>query len=261
MIGNLALPLSQQPGPLMSFGQNTIAKNNTQFFLFADDYKGANQQFIDVMPWIVYGITDDLSIFINAPIAMKYQQGNQHSAGFEDLVLQLEDIVYTNTTSSFFDQATIVTNVTLPTGSATKQPATGFGSSTLFLGFTLSRMYVDWYLFTSNGVMLTTTHNHTKPGNEFFYQGGIGKNIANVNDWIFAWLVEGDGQYSQRDRTSGVSDTNSGGNIIYVTPSLWASSKKWIFQLGVGVPVVQNIYGNQGKNAYLVAASVGWTLG
>ncbi|HHZ4597756.1 TPA: hypothetical protein ACWCZX_002625 [Legionella pneumophila] len=73
-------------------------------------------------------------------------------------------------------------------------------------------------------------------------------------------MIEGDGQYAQRNRINGDIDFNSGGNVVYVTPSLWASSKKLIAQLGVGLPVTQNLYGNQTRNSYVLVANVGWTL-
>lgn len=259
-IGNFALPLSQEPGPLVSFGQNVLAKNETQLFLFADDFVGVGKHFVDAMPGILYGLTDELSIFINAPIAASYKQGKQHSSGFEDAFVQLEDAFYTKKTTSFIDQATIVANITLPTGSSQKQPPTGFGSPSFFLGTTYCRMYIDWFWFASPGAVLTTTHNNTKFGNQFLYQAGFGRNITNVNEWIFAWMIEGDGQYSQRNRINGITDFNSGGNVVYVTPSLWVSSKKLIFQFGVGFPVTQNLYGNQKNNSYLLVTNVGWTL-
>ncbi|KTD71733.1 hypothetical protein Lste_0018 [Legionella steelei] len=69
-----------------------------------------------------------------------------------------------------------------------------------------------------------------------------------------------DGQYSQRNKINGGIDFNSGGNVVYVTPSLWVSSKKLIVQLGVGLPVTQNLYGNQTKDSYLLVANLGWAL-
>jgi len=259
-IGNFALPYSQQPGPLIGLGENILNKNETQLFIFGDDYVGVGQHFIDAIPGILYGITDYLSIFVNTPIAVSYQQNNNHSAGFEDMFIQLEDAFYNKSTQSYTDQATILGNVTLPTGSSTKQPPTGVGSPSFLLGATFDRTYVDWFLFASPGAILTTTHDNTKFGNEYLYQGGFGRNITNINDWMFAWMIEGDGQYSQKNRVSGVTQINSGGNVVYITPSLWISSKKLIFQLGVGYPVIQHLNGNQNRNLYLIAANVGWTL-
>jgi hypothetical protein len=259
-IGNFALSTSQQPGPLVGFGENIINKNQIQLFLAADDFGGVNKHFVDVIPSILYGITDALSIFINAPIAASYVQNANHSSGFEDAFIQLEDAFYTRKTQFFIDQATIVGNITFPTGSATKQPPTGAGSPSFFLGTTFNRMYTDWFVFISPGAMLTTTNDNTKLGDEFLYQFGFGRNIKVINGWLFAWMLEVDGQYTQRNKINGTTDLNSGGNVIYATPSLWISSKKLILQLGAGVPIEQSLYGNQTRNSYLLIANLGWTF-
>ncbi len=49
-IGNFALPTPQQPGPLISFGQHVINKDQAQLFLFADDFKGKRKHKIDLIP-------------------------------------------------------------------------------------------------------------------------------------------------------------------------------------------------------------------
>jgi len=111
------------------------------------------------------------------------------------------------------------------------------GSPSFFLGTTFNRTYVDWFVFSSPGAVLTTAKTGTKFGNSYLYQFGFGRNIADTNGWILAGMAEIDGDYTQRNRVRGIIDANSGGNVIYVTPSLWASTKKFIFQFGVGLPV------------------------
>jgi len=259
--GNFALPNSQQPGPLVSFGENIIDKNQVQSFLFADDFVGVKKKSVDLVPAILYGITDDLSVFFNVPIAASYKDDKNHSSGLEDMFLQLENAFYTQKNSNFIDQATLVANITFPTGSAKKEPPTGFGSPSFFVGGTFNRTYTDWFGFTSHGVVVTTSQNNTKFGNEFFYQCGIGRNIFSIeSQWIVAWMIEADGQFNEKDKIKGIMNSNSGGNTIYVTPSLWVSSKNTIFQLGFGLPVVQHLFGNQNKNNYLLVANFGWTF-
>jgi len=259
-MGNFALPNSQQPGPLIGFGENILVKNETQLFLFADDYAGVNKHFIDFIPSILYGITDNLSLFINVPYAVSFQLNQQKSTGLEDAFAQLEYAFYNKSTATFVDQATIVANVAIPTGSAQKLPPTGDGSPSIFLGTTFNRTYVNWFVFGSPGATFTTANNGTKIGNSYLYQLGFGRNIANLNGWLLAWMAEIDGTYTQRNRINGIIDPNSGGNILFVTPSIWASTKKFLFQLGVGVPVTQNLYGNQTRNTYLIAMNMGWTI-
>lgn len=259
-MGNFSLPTSQQPGALVSFGQNIIDKNETQLFLFADDYAGVNKHFIDLVPSVLYGITDNLSIFINVPYAASYKMKQHKSSGFEDAFAQLEYAFYNKSTSSFVDQATVVGNVTVPTGSIQKTPPTGYGHPSFFLGTTFNRTYVNWFVFGSPGVVFTTARNGTKFGNSYLYQFGFGRNITDINGWILAWMAEIDGTYSPRNRVKGVIDFNSGGNVIYVTPSVWASTKRIIFQFGAGLPLTQHLYGNQTRETYLLAANIGWSI-
>jgi len=259
-IGNFVLPTSQQPGPLVGFGENMLDKNEKQLFLFADDYVGLNKHYIDLIPSLLYGITDNLSIFINAPYAASYKMGQQKSAGFEDAFAQLEYAFYNKSTSSFIDQATVVANVTVPSGSIQKTPQTGVGTPSFFLGTTFNRTYVNWFVFGSPGAVFTTAKNGTKFGNNYLYQFGFGRNIANFNGWMLAWMAEIDGTYAQRNRVRGIIDPNSGGNIVYVTPSIWASTKKLLFQLGVGLPAAQNLYGKQTRETYLLVANIGWSI-
>lgn len=260
-IGNFALPSSQQPGAFLSFGQNTLEKDKTQLYLFLDDFAGHQQRIIDAMPGIVYGVSNNLSIFLNVPFAVSYQQKSNLSSGLGDVLLQLEYVLYSKQTNYYSDTATIVANTSFPTGSSTKNPPTGFGAQAFFLGGTFSRLYVDWLIFFSPGILAPSSHNGTKVGESFLYQFGLGKNISYAtSQYIFAWLIELNGTLSQKNRLDGKIDPNSGGNIIYATPSLWFSTEHLIFQVGVGWTVAQNLNGNQPANTYLIAANLGWTF-
>lgn len=260
-IGNFSLPLSQQPGSLIGIGQNILNKNQAQLYLFADYFKGVRQHMLDIMPSFLYGITDNFSIFITLPIAASYKYEDNHSSGLGDASFQFEYAYYTKDTKKYSEEATIIANFILPTGSSKKQPPTGFGSPSFMLGTGYARTYVDWFGYTFQGTIQTTSHDGTKLGNEYLYQFGLGRNVLTIpSKLIFALQVEVDGEYTEKDRINGVTDPNSGGNVVFVTPSLWVSSKKLIFQFGVGFPVIQNLNGNQNKMNYLLAANLGWTL-
>lgn len=252
-VGNFALPFSQQPGPLISFGENIIGRNQVQLLLLGDDFIGKDSHFVELIPGILYGITDDFSVFFNVPAAASFKTNQSRSSGLEDLSLQFEYAVYTRISSCSSDQVTIVANASFPTGSSHKIPPTGFGAVGYFIGATYNRTWTNWFCFTSYGAELPMSHHGTKFGNQFLYQFGFGRNIANAKGWMFAWLAEIDGTFSARNRIDGNTDPDSGGNVIYLTPSLWISSKDWIFQLGLGYAVQQNLFGNQNRNEYLFA--------
>ncbi len=259
--GNFALPTAQQPGALVSFGQNMLDKGQTQVFAFLDDYVGDNKHAADVVPSILYAVTDNFSIFFNVPIAASYKQGAKRSSGLEDMFLQLEYAYYNYKNSDFVDLGTIVANMTFPTGSSDKQPPTGAGAPSYFLGTTLVRMYNNWFGFVSPGVVLTTSHDGTKFGNQYLYQAGFGRNIYSIpSKLIVDWMVEIDGQYTEENKINDNKDPNSGGNVVYVTPSLWISGEHLVVQLGAGFLPTQHLFGNQNRNNYLLVANFGWTF-
>jgi hypothetical protein len=247
--------------PLMSFGQNILPKDKMQLAVFVDYFQGSKQHFSDVTPSVLYGISDDFSLMLSAPIAVSYQQGDHHANGLEDASLQGEYAFYSKKTAEYSDQATVVAGLAVPSGSVNKKPPTGFGAMSYFLGLTVNRSYSDWFAFLSPGATLTTTHDRTRYGNEYLYQLGIGHNIANIkSEFLLAGLLEFNGKFSVKNSIQGVKNQNSGGNVVFATPSLWLSSKQFIAQLGVGVPLSQHLFGDQIKTRCLLAANFSWTF-
>ncbi len=72
--GNFSLPVSQQPGPLVSFGENIINKGDLQLFLLADGFYGKTSYLNDIYPGILWGIRDNLSLFLNFPFFARQQR-------------------------------------------------------------------------------------------------------------------------------------------------------------------------------------------
>lgn len=261
--GNFALSPSQQPGSFVSFGQYVIGKNQTQFAFVPFDLIGVNHYSIDINSGVNYGLTDSFSVLYSAPIAVRHKDGQSYSSGFEDMSLQCEYAFYASETAIDSKQATLVANATFPNGSTKKDPILGLGSMSYFLGATYTQMYVDWFWFTSHGAFLTTKHHGIKYGDNFLYQLGIGKNICSTSnkfEFILDWLIELDGQYSPKDKFNGLRDPNSGGNLVYLTPSLWFSTPRTIWQFGIGRVISQHLFGNQKKEKYLLIASFTWTF-
>lgn len=259
-IGNFALPTSQQPAALFGFGGNIIDKDEIQIYFFGDEFRGKNRIVTDLIPSLLFGVTDNWSIFFNFPFTPIMEDEAHKSRGFEDFFVQLEYAFYNKSTITYVDQATIVANITVPTGSSKKIPPTGFGAPSLFLGATYYRVWIDWFVFTAPGAVLTSSNHGTKFGDQFLYQFGLGRNIPSPKDWIYAWMVEVDGQYNKKNRIDGTIDNNSGGNVLYVTPSIWISSKEMLFQFGFSLPINQNIFGKQRKFDYALNLNFAWSF-
>lgn len=259
-IGNFSLPDSQQPSPLFGFGGNIIDKGEVQVFWFADDFVGKEKIAKDNFPSILFGATEEWSIMFGFPFTTEFRDDGHFSRGLEDFFVQLEYSFYNKSTTTYVDQATILANITLPTGSAKKSPPTGFGSPSFFIGATYYHTLVDWVVFVAPGAVLTTSDHGTRTGDQFLYQCGFAKTIPSPPGWIYALMLEVDGQYNKKNRIDGSLDANSGGNAIYITPSFWISSKSVLFQFGVSLPINQNLFGRQNKYDYAFNLNFAWSF-
>jgi len=258
-VGNFALPGSQQPGPLFSFGQNILDKGITELFGYVDQFKGSHYNFKSVTPLLLYGITDRLSLLVGLPMAAQFKFEGSRAHGPQDFRLQLECAVYVTETSTSMNEVTCVANIGVPTGSSTTNPPLGFGSPSFFLGFTASHTGPQWWYFISSGVLLPTSHKKSKHGNQFLYQGGLGRNIAYSPDkWVLNGLIELNGIYTQHSKLSGLIVCNSGGNSLFLGPSLWLSTQRVIMQIGISAVIFQHLFGIQPKDSYVLAAGIGW---
>ena len=258
-IGNFSVPFMTQIGPLISFGQLLIGEKALLPQLTGAYTRGHHSYSNLIAPSVTYGILDDLSVSFFVPFTPRSRSGSSHSSGIEDIFLQFEYGFYNKSRTDYTLEATVVANVQFPTGSSSKTPPTGIGSFGYFLGTTYAYMSSNWYAFVSPGVNLTTTHHGTKFGNSYLYQWGFARYIKQLSPrgWIFDLMIEFDGTYAEKSKIHGVTDSDSGGNIIFVTPSIWLSSKRWIFQWGIGFPLVQNLNGHQNKIRYSIDYNLG----
>lgn len=264
-IGNLALPSSQEPGPLIGFGQNMLDQGNLQLFCYVDYLNGYNKNFTTIMPELLYGIRDNFSILIELPIAVSFDLNDETYQGLQDLLVQLEYAVFDQAKNDATNQITLVGNVSFPTGAQPGIHQQNFGSAsfhaiTFFLGTTISHMDEIWYPFISTGAQITTANNQqTKLGNQILYQAGLSRNIhAQADKYIFNVTIECDGRYKEKNKTNGVIDANSGGHQILLGPSLWFSTLHATFQAGISWVIYEVLNGTQNKNNYYISAVLGY---
>lgn len=260
-MGNFSLPVSQQPAPFYSFGQNIINKGGAQSFLTPNGAKGATSHYLELSPSFLYGFSDQASVLVTLPYLVNNTSNHEHSSGYSDLNVQTEYAFYNTSNSQFTQQATVLGGVTFPTGSLRKNPPTGYDCPVYFVGGTYNTMFIDWLWFASTGVQQASNTEKIHYKTQFFYQSGIGRILSSQsNRYIFLGLLELNGQTNGSDKVSRFSRPNSSQNIVYGTPSLWFSTQKLIFQLGLSIPIIQQYQGAQSKTDYYAAGILGWTF-
>lgn len=260
--GLFSLSSSQQTGPLISFGQNIIDKGVAQLSLLPDMSEGSNSSSLEIAPSGVYGLQDDLALMFSVPLSLSDKEGDVRRSGIEFFSLTGEYAPYARQTGTYAEQMTLVLSGTLPHDlEIERRLPPALASSSFFVGTTFNRMYEGWWAFTSNGINATIYNQGNKTGNSLLYQAGMGRNIASASSsYIFASLLEITGTYTGKTRQGNVLIPDSGGNTVYVTPSLWYSTPKFIAQLGISFPLVQHLFGDQKPTHYVLSGNFGWTF-
>jgi hypothetical protein len=250
--GNLALPVALQPGPIFSFGQNIVEKYD---LLLSETYfyqSGTHQLSQSLTSSLLYGINDNLSVYINIPVSVGLKQDHITSAGLLGVSIQGEYAFYNVAHPTHTDQATIVAALSLPSASA-EIPLLDFNVPTFFIGATASRTAIDWYYFGSLGALFIPENSWKDSGHLIFYEMGIGHNIAYASDsWLLTAIFEFNGLAQKGFPTQ--YQTIIGSNVIYVGPMLFFSAAHANAQIGVQAPLFQNRSGARGENGLRASA-------
>jgi hypothetical protein len=69
-------------------------------------------------------------------------------------------------------------------------------------------------------------------------------------------VLELNGEWHDKQVTSGVTDQNSGGTLIYLSPGLRLSYDKWASYVSVGIPVVNEPYGIQPEPSWRIISGM-----
>lgn len=246
-IGNYALPVSQRPGEAFSFGQYIVEKGDLLWYQSFTYIKGECEKFLETTGRLLYGISNKASIYLAIPVFIEQKENGYFSNGISDINIEFEYAFHQKSTIKHFNQATIVVNMSFPSGSVTKTPITGFGNPAFFLGTTATHLGINWYCFGALGGLATTERKGTKIGSQFHYHWGVGHNLGNPLGGILFADIEFIGIFTTRSKFDGIIDCNSGGNIVTFGPSFYFATEYFALLGGIHLPLEQHPFGKQNE--------------
>lgn len=97
-------------------------------------------------------------------------------------------------------------------------------------------------------------HHHHEEGHKHHEHTG------SILDYIDV-VLELNGDVRNRDEINGINDENSGGHIIYLSPGVrFCFARSWSFYTSFGIPVVNDLNGDQSEPDYRVISGVSMTF-
>jgi len=244
-----------------------------------DDPSGADrdQKAKAALSVLGYGVNSKLAVFGVLPyrdneleVTVGGQRQTRTASGFGDLsVFGRYTVVKRDWPGRNFRVAPFA-GVKAPTGDDDKRDAIGLLPASVQVGSG------SWDPFA--GVVLTYQTLNYQIDGQFSYQA---KNEANgfeagdvarldaslqyrvlprkfsggLPDFVYA-VIETNLIYQQENRLNGISNPNSGGSRLFLTPGLQYESKRWIAEAALQLPVLQNLNGAALENDYIGRLSV-----
>lgn len=83
--------------------------------------------------------------------------------------------------------------------------------------------------------------------------------VSESTEWI--WMLELFGEWHDRPEMGGVEEENMGGTAIFLAPGVRAKLPSgWSFYASIGLPVIENLYGEQAENEYWATTGLSYSF-
>ena len=132
----------------------------------------------------------------------------------------------------------------------------GSGSWDALGGAVLTYQTLDFQTDSQMSYKANREANGFQAGNVAEFDGSLQYRLwprslgAGVPAFLYG-VLEANLVHSAKDRVNGVSDPNSGGTTLLITPGLQYVTRKWIVEAGVQIPVSQHLNSTALKNDYV----------
>jgi len=208
-----------------------------------------------------YGLTSKFALFGVLPIVnIDREFGNVRASefGLGDAALFARYEVFRSDRPGRTLRIAPYAGVRLPTG---RDGKTGDGSVDVFGGVIATFASTQWVLDTQFRYDFNREADGFERGDStrfdtsFQYRLAPGRVTKDTKAFVFGVIELSANQYD-RYRLGGVTDPNSGGFQLYVTPGLQYATRRWIADLGVKVPIINDLNGTALEPDYSILTSI-----
>lgn len=251
---NTALPVSADE---IILREQLIATHSS------DSFEGTNRQLdrLEARTVIGYGVTSKLAVFGVLPIVSvdrTFADVSTSEFGLGDAALFARYEVFRSDKPGRTLRIAPYGGVRVPSGRDNK---TGDGSLDVFGGLIATVASTQWVLDSQ----LRYDHNReadgfergdtTKLESSFQYRVSPGIVTRHTNAFVYS-VIEISANYAERNRVNGVTDPNSGGFQLYLTPGVQYAARRWIADFGIMIPIINDLNGSALELDYSILASI-----
>lgn len=208
-----------------------------------------------------YGLTSKLAIFGVLPLVnvdRAFGGASTSDFGLGDAALFARYEVFRSDKPGRTFRIAPFAGLRVPTG---RDGKTGDGSLDVFGGLIATVASTQWVLDSQLRYGLNREADGFERGNStsletsFQYRLSPGKVTQDTNAFVYG-VLEISANFYDRNRVNDVTDPDSGGFQLYLTPGLQYATRRWIADLGVTIPIVNDLHGTALEPDYSILTSI-----
>ena len=230
----------------------------------ASDHLGVMNRHVDrfeARTVLGYGLTPKLALFGVLPLVnvdRTFGDVNTSDSGLGDAALFARYEVIRSDKPGQTLRIAPFAGLGFPTG---RVGQTGDGSLDVFGGLIATVASTKWVLDSQLRHDFNRESNGFERGDSTSFDTSLqyrlapGKVAQDTRSFVFG-VLEISANYYEHNRVSGVTDPNSGGFLLYLTPGLQYSTRRWIADLGFRTPIVIDLNGTALEPDYSILTSI-----
>lgn len=248
--------------PVFSPGPHVLFKDGVEIHAeFAQSKQGDEKESEQAVA-LKYGLSGDWVVGLELPYeTVKDESETQQGIG--DITLSTKYRFWRVDTLAVQETAAIIAKVKLDTG----DNQVGSGTTDALLGFTYGYESLKWYRWASvryrfNQNRSIENQGNLRRGDRLFidFAGGYRPEVNDYREADTVWLLELNGEYSERNAFNGVDMNNTGGKQWFVSPGIFWTFRNFAVKAGVQIPLLSNLNGEQDDSDYRVRLELEWHL-
>ena len=240
-------------------------------FLKAQD-STRDLEVIAVPSVFVYGVTEKFALIGMVPymdMTLKMAGINRGAAGLGDSMLLGRYQVFQLDRPGETFRAQILGGLKLPTGRDDKSDAMGrlpppmqlgSGSYDPVVGGTFTWQRLRWQADFDLSYKINTKANGFRFGDTLAHDAAFEYRLSpqtlpeqGVPSFIYG-VLELNGRWAERSELHGAKVGDSGGYTLFISPGLQYVTQRWVAEISVQWPLIQDLNGNQVKTDYVLSA-------
>ena len=236
--------------PIFSLGPETIYKGGIGIESEVEYEKGGSDRETAIHYEIIYGVTEDLSLTIEVPHIIEKKEGGEISDGLGEVALRGKYQLFRKDTLGAQDKAALIYGLKFPTGDEDKDPSLGSGSWDHLFGLSIGHESTTLYGFATGRYVLKTESGGKEKGDQVLIDVAFGFRpwLRSYKSWDLVLLLENSYICLEKDEVNGIKQANSGGEEIFIGPTLLWSIRNIMIKGGIQFPVWQDLNGNQKRD-------------